>query len=164
MEHLWSSWRSSYIESAKPSGCIFCNILKENNDEENYILYRGVKNFVMLNRYPYNPGHLMVIPYAHISAPEEMDKEEREEHYCIVAESVKILKEVWKPQGFNLGMNLGKVGGAGVEHHIHTHIVPRWEGDTNYMSVIANTRVISAALRDTYNRLKPPFDILSENR
>ncbi len=164
MKYLWSSWRSSYIESAKPQRCIFCDKSKEDTDEANFIIHRGKKNFVMLNRYPYNPGHLMVIPYAHIGALEELSSDEREEHYKIVSDVINILKEVWKPQGFNIGMNIGKVGGAGVEYHIHTHIVPRWEGDTNFMSVIADTRVIAAALVDTYTKLKPSFQLLEKHR
>jgi len=163
MDYLWSPWRASYIESPKPQGCIFCNILKEDNDEDNYVVYRGKKNFVILNRYPYNPGHLMVIPYMHLAALEELGDEERVEHYKIVADAIGILKKLLKPHGFNLGMNIGKISGAGVEHHIHTHIVPRWEGDTNFMPVVANTKVISAALKDTCGKLKPSFDILHEH-
>ena len=120
-------------------------------------MLRGKKNFVMLNLYPYNPGHLMVIPYAHLGALEELSSEEREDHYRIVTDALKILQEVFKPHGFNLGMNIGKVAGAGVEHHIHTHIVPRWEGDTNFMPVIADTKVISSGLKDTYVKLRSPF-------
>jgi ATP adenylyltransferase len=157
MEQLWAPWRMEYIESSKPEGCIFCDKPREGRDERSYILCRGKWNFVMLNNYPYNPGHVMVAPYKHIAALEDMSDEELLEYSRMVAISVEVLKEAFHPHGFNAGINIGKVGGAGVEGHIHTHVVPRWEGDTNFMPVVADTRVIPQALDSTYQKLAPLF-------
>jgi ATP adenylyltransferase len=130
---------------------------KENKDVANYILYRGQKNFVVLNSYPYNPGHLMVAPYRHVASPEELTEEERSEHFEMVSRGVEVLKQVFKPGGFNIGINLGRAAGAGVADHIHTHIVPRWVGDSNFMPVVADVRVLPEALAETYDRLKGKF-------
>jgi ATP adenylyltransferase len=146
-----------YIESSKPKGCIFCDKPRGENDEKSYILCRGKWNFTMLNSYPYNPGHVLVAPYRHVAALGEMSDEELLEHSRMVAVSAELLKEAFCPHGFNIGVNLGKVGGAGVEGHVHTHVVPRWEGDTNFMPVTANTRVIPQALDSTYEKLAPLF-------
>ena len=154
MERIWAPWRIQYIQMEKPEGCILCEKPKENKDVPNYILYRGDKNFVILNSYPYNPGHLMVAPYRHVASLEELTEEERQEHFEIVSRSVKVLRQVFKPGGFNIGINLGKAAGAGIEDHFHTHIVPRWQGDTNFMPVLADVRVLPEALADTYQKLK----------
>jgi len=153
MEHLWAPWRMEYILGEKEEGCIFCDKPKENEDAENYILHRGEKNFVILNRYPYNPGHLMVAPYSHVASLDKLSNEELLDHFRLVDRCVAILGEVLSPSGFNIGINLSKVAGAGVEGHIHTHIVPRWEGDTNFMPVISDTRVIPETLAETYAKL-----------
>ena len=157
MERIWAPWRIRYIETGKTEGCILCEKPVENNDAQNYILYRGEKNFVILNSYPYNPGHLMVAPYRHVSSPEELNEAERNEHYEIVSRCISILRQVINPGGFNVGMNIGKAAGAGIEDHIHTHVVPRWQGDTNCMPVLADVRVIPQALADTYQKLKGKF-------
>ncbi|MGP3667019.1 MAG: HIT family protein [Candidatus Bathyarchaeota archaeon] len=157
MKHLWAPWRIKYILMKKPHGCIFCKIAKEKKDEKNYVLLRGKWNYVVLNNYPYNNGHLMVAPFKHVKNLESLTDEELYEHFKIVRESIINLKKAFKPRGFNIGVNIGKVAGAGVENHIHTHIVPRWGGDTNYMPVIANTKVIPETLNQTYNRLKKFF-------
>ena len=157
MEHMWAPWRVQYIESAKPEGCILCDKPTENKDVENYILFRGEKNFVIMNSYPYNPGHLMVAPYRHVASLEELTAEELHEHFDIVSRSIKVLRQAFSPGGFNLGINIGKVAGAGIEDHIHTHIVPRWQGDTNCMPVISDVRVIPEALAETYQKLKGKF-------
>jgi ATP adenylyltransferase len=154
MKYLWGPWRMEYIRMEKPKGCIFCEKPKEERDEENHILYRGKKNFIILNNYPYNPGHLMIVPYRHLDTPGKMTPQERNEHYEIVSRCVEVLKQELRPDGFNLGMNLGKVAGAGIDDHIHTHIVPRWNGDTNYMTVVSETRVVPEALAETYRKLK----------
>ena len=143
-----------YIKAIKPEGCFFCDKSKEARDSENYILYRGDNNFMILNIYPYNVGHLMVAPYRHVGNLEDLTGEELGEHLEIVSRAVEALKKALQPQGFNIGMNIGKVAGAGVEDHIHTHVVPRWEGDTNYMPVVADTKVIPEALNSTYKKLK----------
>jgi len=157
MKHIWAPWRMQYILKEKAKGCLLCQEPKENNDVANYILYRGEQNFVIMNSYPYNPGHLMVAPYRHVASLEELADEERHEHFAIVSRSVQVLREVFNPGGFNLGMNIGKVAGAGIEDHIHTHIVPRWTGDTNFMPVISDVRVVPEALAETYQKLKEKF-------
>ena len=146
-----------YIQMEKPEGCILCTKPGEDNDIDNYILYRGEHNFVIINSYPYNPGHLMIVPYRHTASLEELSDEELFEHSDIVSRSVKILKQVFNPDGFNLGMNIGRVAGAGIEDHIHSHIVPRWLGDTNSMPVISDVRVVPEALSETYQKLKGEF-------
>jgi len=157
MEQIWAPWRIKYIQMEKTAGCILCDKPKENDDVSNYILYRGEKNFIIMNSYPYNPGHLMIAPYRHIAEPEELTDEERDEHFKIVSRSVKLLKQVFNPAGFNIGINLGRVAGAGIEDHMHTHIVPHWQGDTNFMPVISGVRVIPEALAETYEKLKGRF-------
>lgn len=156
---LWAPWRIQYIRTAnsQPQGCIFCDKPEENKDEENMILFRGKLNFVIMNAFPYNPGHLMVVPYRHLGKLEDMNPEERNEHYEIVSRAVGILRADTKTDCFNLGMNLGRTAGAGIADHIHTHIVPRWNGDNNFMPVIGETRVISESLADIYKRLKEKF-------
>jgi len=157
MERMWAPWRIEYIQMEKPDGCILCDKPKENNDTQNYILYRGQKNYVILNAYPYNPGHLMITPYRHTALFEDLTDEELKEHFEIVRWGTSILREVFNPDGFNLGINLGKVAGAGIDDHFHTHIVPRWQGDTNFTPVIADVKVIPEALADTYQKLKDKF-------
>jgi len=160
MEHIWAPWRIKYIRTAKEGkekGCILCDKPKENKDAPNYILHRGQKNFVILNSYPYNPAHLMIAPYRHVANLEELSNEELHEHYEMVSRSIKVLKRAFKPAGFNIGMNLGRVAGAGIDDHIHTHIVPRWSGDANFMPVIADVRVLPEALAETYDKLKGKF-------
>jgi len=157
MKHIWAPWRVEYIRAAKPKGCILCDKPAEDKDAENYILYRGKKNFVMLNAYPYNSGHLMVAPYRHIATLEEMTEEERHEHFDIVSRCVKALRQELKPEGFNVGINIGKSAGAGIDDHTHTHLVPRWQGDTNFITVIGDVRVVPEALAETYRKLKEKF-------
>ena len=157
MEPIWAPWRIQYIQMEKPEGCILCEKPRQNNDALNYILHRGDKNFIILNSYPYNPGHLMVAPYRHVASLEELTEEERQEHFEIVSRSIKVLRQVFNPGGFNIGMNVGKVAGAGIEDHFHTHIVPRWQGDTNFMPVLADIRVLPEALAETYQKLKSQF-------
>ena len=157
MEYLWRPWRIEYIKSEKPDGCILCSKPKEDKDEENFILFRGEKNFIMLNAYPYNPGHLMVVPYSHLDTPEKMTEEERTEHYRMVVRCVEVLRKEVGAADFNLGMNLGKVAGAGIDDHIHTHIVPRWNGDTNFITSVSGVRVVPQALIENYQLLKGKF-------
>ena len=134
-----------------------CDKPAEKNDRENYILYRGRHNFIILNAYPYTPGHLMVAPYRHIGNITEADAKEAKEHFELIQLCVKLLTQTMKPDGFNIGMNLGKVAGAGLEGHIHMHIVPRWNGDNNYMSVVADTRVLSEGLASHIQEAKRWF-------
>ncbi len=157
MKYVWAPWRIEYIKAEKTAGCIFCDKPKENKDKKNYILYRGKKNFVMLNSYPYNPGHLLVAPYRHIGNLEELTEAERNEHFELVSRSIVVLKKVLKPVGLNIGANLGRVAGAGIEDHFHSHVVPRWQGDNNFMPVLGDTKVIPQALADTYATLAGCF-------
>ncbi len=157
MKQIWAPWRIEYIQMEKPEGCILCEKPGQNSDATNYILYRGDKNFVIMNSYPYNSGHLMIAPYRHIANLEELTDEELHEHIEIVSRSVKVLRQVFNPDGFNIGMNVGRIAGAGIDKHIHTHIVPRWEGDTNFMPVLSDTKVINEALAETYKKLKGKF-------
>ena len=153
MEQIWAPWRMEYIRMEKPKGCMLCQKPRENSDESNYILYRGKWNFIILNSFPYNPGHLMVAPYRHANL-EELTNEEMMEHFDIVRRSTAALRRILNPHGFNIGINIGKAAGAGVEEHFHTHIVPRWEGDTNFMPVIFDTKVMPESLALTYRKLK----------
>jgi ATP adenylyltransferase len=157
MEHIWAPWRIKYIRMGKTEGCILCDKPKEDKDVANYILHRGKHNFVILNSYPYNPAHLMVAPYRHVDSLEKLTKAELHEHYEMVSRCLQILRETFNPGGFNIGMNLGKMAGAGIDDHIHTHIVPRWVGDTNFMPVTSGVRVIPQALAESYDKLKGKF-------
>ena len=157
MEHIWAPWRIQYIQMEKPEGCILCEKPRQSDDTLNYILYRGDKNFIILNSYPYNPGHLMVAPYRHVAGLDELTGEERNEHFEIVGRSIKVLRQVFDPGGFNIGVNMGKVAGTGIDDHVHTHIVPRWQGDTNFMPVLSDIRVLPEALSETYEKLKGKF-------
>jgi ATP adenylyltransferase len=154
MEHMWAPWRMEFILNEKPSDCILCQKPGEDDDECNLILYRGRLNFVILNKFPYNPGHLMVAPYRHIATLEDMNDEELLDHFSIVRRCTKALRGALDPAGFNIGINLGKVAGAGISDHAHTHIVPRWSGDTNFMPVLADARVLPEGLASTYTKLK----------
>lgn len=155
MERLYSPWRSQYIEGLEKSeGCFLCKAYQENNDEKNLLLYRGERAFVILNLFPYNAGHLMVCPNEHIGDFTVLDDKTLYEISLLTKEMVKLLKKVLKPDGFNIGYNLGRAAGAGLETHIHNHIVPRWVGDTNFMPVLGEVRVISQDLKEIYYKLK----------
>lgn len=142
------------MQKASASGCILCQKPGENDDESNLILFRGEHNFIILNAFPYNPGHLMVAPYRHIGDLHDLTDGEARELFEIVNKSLRLLKEVMNPAGFNIGLNVGKAAGAGIAEHVHTHIVPRWEGDTNFMPVLSDTKVVPEALTSTYRKLK----------
>ena len=161
MKQLWTPWRMKYLlgEEEQGDGCIFCAKITA-DDAEEHILCRGQTCFVVLNRYPYNNGHLMVVPYRHTPSLEYLDDETSLEMMQLVRCSLRILREVYHPQGFNLGVNEGHAGGAGVAEHVHLHIVPRWESDANYMSVVGETRVMPELLDDSYARLRSRFDAL----
>ncbi len=154
-ERLWATWRMPYITKIDKNdeGCIFCNKPKEDDDKKNLILYRGEHCFTIMNLYPYNNGHLMVIPYRHISDICLLDDNEAMDMMDQVRSMVAILRKVMNPEGFNTGLNLGRAGGAGIADHMHMHIVPRWSGDTNFMPVVADTRVISEHINDTYDKI-----------
>jgi len=155
METMWAPWRMEYILDDKEKGCIFCKALSE---QDNLTLYKGEETMVIMNKFPYINGHLLVAPVQHLSALDQLSKSEMGDLLGTVEQSVGILKKVMNPDGFNVGLNLGKVAGAGVEEHLHFHIVPRWFGDTNALTVFADVRVIPEHLITTYNNLKPYFD------
>ena len=149
-----------YIRSAtggESTGCFFCEKLAAGDDEASYILARGGSAFVILNAFPYNPGHLMVAPTRHVGELEEVTSDESADVSILLQRSISALKESSNPDGFNIGMNLGRVAGAGVPGHLHWHVVPRWSGDTNFMPVVGETKVLPEALAQTYSRLKPIF-------
>jgi len=154
LERLWAPWREKFILCEKEPGCFLCRTSREKQDRKNLILFRGEKCFVILNRYPYNNGHLMIAPFRHVGKLEELRDEELTEIWKTAQLCVRALKSGLKPKGINLGINLGKVSGAGVGDHIHLHIVPRWQGDTNFMPIFAETKVISVGLSNTYRLLK----------
>jgi ATP adenylyltransferase len=154
MEYLWAPWRVEYIERHVESGCILCQKPREDNDEANLILHRGQHNFIVMNAFPYNPGHLIVAPYRHVADLQDLTDGEANEHLDVVKDSLRLLKEVMKPAGFNVGLNLGRVAGAGIADHLHTHIVPRWQGDTNFMPVLSDTKVMSEGLSALYHKLE----------
>lgn len=161
MERIWSPWRSAYIESFKSptseNQCIFCEFPTLNTDEEKLILHRGKYNYVIMNLFPYNSGHLMIVPYQHTIELGSLSSECSAEIISLLAQSQSALENALNAQGFNIGVNLGKVAGAGIEKHIHFHIVPRWNGDTNFMPVFADIKVVPEEMIKTYNKLKPFF-------
>jgi ATP adenylyltransferase len=157
MERIWAPWRIKYIEMEKPQGCILCDKPGENNDTANYILYRGDKNYIIMNSFPYNPGHLLIAPYRHVARLEELTTEELHEQIEIVSRSCSVLNQVFNPDGLNIGINVGRVAGAGIDDHVHTHIVPRWQGDSNFLPVLFDTKVVNEALDKTYQKLKDKF-------
>ncbi|NMA53014.1 MAG: HIT domain-containing protein [Peptococcaceae bacterium] len=159
MDCIWAPWRSVYIGGNHGEGCVFCEKINSDDDEANLVLLRGDKIVVMLNLYPYNNGHLLIMPKRHVADMEELTVEEMNELMLMIQKMVKVLK-VFQPQGFNVGANLGRLAGAGIPGHIHFHIVPRWGGDTNFMPVIGNTRVISESLEVTYKKLKESLEHL----
>jgi ATP adenylyltransferase len=157
MKQLWAPWRVEYILGEKSDGCFLCDIIEGDKDRENLLLKRGKACAVVMNRYPYNGGHLMVLPYRHVSEIGDLTSEEKVEVMELVDESINVLKKTIYPAAFNVGANLGKVAGAGLESHLHMHIVPRWEGDTNFMPVLSDVRVVPVALLDLWDMLKPEF-------
>jgi len=157
MKTMWAPWRMEYILSEKEDNCIFCDALSQNDD---LTLYKGNITMVMMNKFPYINGHVLVAPIRHLSSLDELQKDEMAELMATIERSVAILKKAMKPDGFNIGLNLGKVAGAGVEEHLHFHIVPRWFGDVNALTVFGEVRVIPEHIKSTYLNLKPHFDKL----
>lgn len=159
MNHIWSPWRMEYIESSnKVEGCIFCIVQEMVDGTENLIAHRGNRAYVILNRYPYTSGHLMVVPFDHKPNLEELDPETRAEMIELSTRCMTVLRRIYKPQAFNMGANIGEAAGAGVKSHVHIHIVPRWAGDTNFMSTLGHTRVLPEALERTFERVKKVFE------
>jgi ATP adenylyltransferase len=159
MEQLWAPWRMELIEKgAKPQGCIFCDLPSASDDRANLILGRSKHTFAILNRYPYNNGHLMVVPLRHIADLAGLSPEENSELAEMLRVAVRLLGRAYQAQGYNIGMNLGHVAGAGIADHIHWHVVPRWNGDTNFMPVLGDIKVMIEHLQAGWDRLRPLFD------
>jgi ATP adenylyltransferase len=158
MDHLWSPWRYQYVQKEKTGGgCVFCNAADAERDQDNLVVYRARKNFIILNLYPYSTGHLMVVPFEHVDTLEGASRETLEEMILLVQRSQRLLQEIYRPAGFNLGMNLGESAGAGISEHIHMHVLPRWPGDTNFMTTVAETRVLPEDLATTWRKLRDAF-------
>ena len=157
---IWAPWRAEFILGEKEKGCIFCKRLKRKDSVKNLIIYRGKKSFVILNKYPYNPGHAMVVPKRHVAHIEKLTAVEAAEFFELTRLTVKLMKKALKPHSLNIGMNLGRSSGAGIPEHLHMHIVPRWNGDTNFMPVIGETKVVSVPLEPIYDAIKKEFDKL----
>ncbi|NJC95165.1 MAG: HIT family hydrolase [Anaerolineales bacterium] len=157
MNHLWSPWRMEYIENNKEDGCVFCNAQAKQDSAENLIAYRGELAYVILNRYPYTSGHLMVVPFEHQPNLELLDPPTRAEMMELTTRCMTVLRGIYNPQAFNIGANIGEAAGAGVKEHVHIHIVPRWTGDTNFMSALGQTRVLPEALEVTFERVRKGF-------
>jgi ATP adenylyltransferase len=161
MDYLWSPWRMEYIEAAKDEpdgGCVFCALLQGPGASDERILFRDDLAFVTLAKYPYNPGHLLVLPVRHTEDLDDLTNTENAGIAALLQRSIRALRAVSDPHGFNVGLNLGRVAGAGIPEHLHWHVVPRWGGDTNFMPVVGRTRVMPELLADTFERLKPHFD------
>jgi len=154
LDRLWAPWRIKYVSRRKKKGCIFCKALKEKKDKKNFIVLRSKYCFAILNTYPYNNGHIMIVPKRHVKSLEDLEEAELLDMNKALIKIKSTLKKILNPGGFNIGMNIGKVAGAGIANHIHTHIVPRWLGDINYMPVIANTKVVSQSLKELYAGIK----------
>jgi ATP adenylyltransferase len=152
MKRLWAPWRMKFVEK-QVSGCVFCSVQKEGRDEKNLIVFRGAHAFVILNRYPYTSGHLLVVANLHKATLEELDPPTRAEMMELGTTAMQVLRQVYAPEAFNLGANIGAVAGAGIAGHVHLHVVPRWGGDTSFMSVLAETRVLPEELEETYRRV-----------
>lgn len=158
MDHLWSPWRYTYVSTAeKVCGCLFCEVLKSNDDRKVWIVHRGVHCFVMLNAFPYTSGHAMVAPYSHLDQLQKLDSEAANEMMALTQKIERIQRELYSPHGINLGMNIGAAAGAGVAGHIHMHVLPRWVADASFMTTIGETRVLPEALETTYDRMKARF-------
>lgn len=165
MDHLWAPWRMVYLRGDEPlpDDCLFC-VKPQEKDTEAHIVHRGRLCYVILNRYPYSNGHLMVVPYAHVPSLEHLDTETLAELMALTQLSLRVLRAAYEPQGFNVGVNIGGAAGAGVAEHVHLHVVPRWDGDTNYMTIVGRTRIMPEWLDQTYARLRPLFERMSEGK
>ena len=165
MEHLWAPWRMEYVAGQRSAGCVLCAAAEQEPHEDNYVLYRGQHNFIVLNAFPYNSGHLMVVPYEHTSRLTELSPTHIGEMMQLVQTCIRALREGLKVDGVNLGMNIGQAAGAGIDDHIHLHIVPRWLGDTNFMTTVAGTRVVPEELAQSAAQLRALIEqIAKQNR
>ncbi len=155
MDYLWTPWRYAYITTAgKTSGCIFCDLPKAGDDAKARIVYRGRECYVILNSFPYTPGHVMIVPFVHLDELQKLPVSAAHEMIELTQRMEKILRELYSPDGINVGMNIGRAAGAGVAGHVHMHALPRWVGDTNFMTVVGETRILPETLEMTYHRIK----------
>lgn len=155
MKHVWAPWRMSYLKGeAKEEGCLFCNCTMQEDSANNLILHRGQRVYIILNRYPYTNGHVMVVPFEHKPSIEELDHETQAELMHLTSQVLQVLRRQYGAENFNIGINVGEAAGAGVVDHVHVHIVPRWTGDTSFMTTTASTRVLPESLEETYEKLR----------
>lgn len=153
MEHLYTPWRREYIQTSKAPGCIFCNAV-EMTDQDALVIHRAQYSYAILNRYPYTNGHLLIVPYLHVDTLEALLPEVRAEMMELLSKGTRVLREVYSPQGFNLGGNIGSAAGAGIAEHVHLHVLPRWSGDTNFMTAVGDTRILPETIEDTWRRIQ----------
>jgi ATP adenylyltransferase len=158
MDYLWTPWRYAYVSGAqKTSECVFCDAAKARDDANSKIVYRGQNCFVILNTYPYTPGHVMVVPYEHLDELRKLPSEAANEMMALTQRMEIVLRDLYQPDGINLGMNMGKAAGAGIAGHIHMHVLPRWVADANFLSVVGETRVLPELLEETWKRMTAAF-------
>jgi len=162
MKRIFAPWRYKYIKNPDSEGCIFCRAVSSNDDRKSGVLFRGEFSFVIMNKYPYNNGHIMVAPYKHTGNFGEMNEDEMLELSVIIRKWQKVIKKAMKPDGFNIGMNIGRIAGAGFENHLHYHLVPRWSGDTNFMPIIGETKVVPISIDEAYDILLESYKEISE--
>jgi ATP adenylyltransferase len=154
MDYLWTPWRYAYVSTAeKATGCVFCNAVNAGNDEKSLIVHRGQYCFIILNAFPYTPGHIMIVPYAHLDELRKLPADAATEMMALAQRMESVLRELYTPDGINLGMNIGKAAGAGIAGHIHMHALPRWVADANFLSVVSETRVLPELLEETWKRM-----------
>lgn len=159
MDYLWTPWRYAYVSTAeKTTGCVFCEAAKGNDDAKSFVVHRAQHCFVILNAYPYTPGHVMVVPYAHLDTLTKLPPEAASEMMALSQKMESVLRELYRPDGINLGMNIGKAAGAGIAGHIHMHVLPRWVADANFVSVVCETRILPEILEDTWKRMKAALE------
>jgi ATP adenylyltransferase len=159
MEYLWTPWRSTYIKAEKREGrCIFCEAVAGSDDEKSLVVHRGKHSFIILNRYPYTSGHLMIAPYVHVARLNDASAQATDEVMGFTRQLEVVLEQAYRPDGINVGMNLGRAAGAGIAEHIHMHVLPRWIGDANFMTSVATTRIIPESLEETFSKIKQGFD------
>lgn len=157
MDRLYAPWRSAYFKLAKDGECLFCAVQRQTRDEESWILHRGTGWFVILNAFPYTSGHLMIVAARHVRGLADLTADEGAELAALLAASERAVGAAYRPDGINVGVNIGEAAGAGIAGHLHVHLCPRWNGDTNFMTTVAETRVVSEALEESYRRLRPLF-------
>lgn len=164
MERLWTPWRMAYIKGeARAEGCIFCDLpaLDPSKDRESLIVARGEQAFAILNKFPYNSGHVMIAPYRHVASYEDLRADEHADISALTSRTITALRAAYVPEGFNVGVNLGRAAGAGITDHVHVHVVPRWTGDTNYMTTVSETKVLPETLDETWLKLRPHIETSS---